>query len=137
VTRKAAQLGLVVLMLLAGLMLWLGSPLIWLWIGAQLTDSQQPQFGPYMVIGIGILATTVAIVFALSRLNRIYEQLVGERQTVQVRLPWMRSLSDLRDQRRRTELTVFDAVLVFTALTALTAFVGWFFLFAGSPLPAG
>lgn len=124
-------------MLLAGLMMWLGSPLIWLWIGAQLTDSQQPQFGPYMVVAFGILATTVAIVFALSRLDRAYERLVGEQQTVRVRLPWMRNYSDQGDSRQRAELTVFDAVLVFTALTALTAFVGWFFLFAGSPLPGG
>ena len=106
-------------------------------LGHRSIFSQQPQFGPYMVVAFGILATTVAIVLALSRLNRAYEQLVGEQQTVRVRLPWMRNYSDQGDSRQRAELTVFDAVLVFTALTALVAFVGWFFLFAGSPLPVG
>lgn len=122
-------------MLLAGLMMWLGSPLLWLWIGARLTNSQQPQLGPYLVVAVGILVTTIALVFALSRLNRSYEQLIGERRRVlRVRLPWMRNFSE---QRRPTELTVFDSVLVFTALTALVAFVAWFFLAAGSPLPKG
>src|SRR5205085_6626314 len=32
--RKLAQAGLIVLMVLGGLMLWLGNPVIWLWIGS-------------------------------------------------------------------------------------------------------
>ena len=51
---------------------------------------------------------------------------------MRVRLPWMRNFSE---QRRPTELTVFDAVLVFTALTALVAFVAWFFLSADRRCP--
>lgn len=132
--RLAAQVGLIALMLACGLMMWLGSPVLWLWVGAQLTNSQQPQLGPYMVVAIGILATTIALVFALSRLNRAYENLIGEQRTVRVRVPWMRNFSE---QHQPTELTVFDAVLVFTALTALVAFVAWFFFVAGSPLPQG
>ena len=130
--RLVAQVGLIALMLACGLMMWLGSPVLWLWVGAQLTNSQQPQLGPYMVVAIGILATTIALVYALSRLNRAYENLIGGQRTVRVRVPWMRNFSE---HHQPTELTVFDAVLVFTALTALVAFVAWFFFVAGSPLP--
>ena len=131
--RRPAQLGLIVLMLLAGMMLWLGDPLIWIWIGSQVTTSQQAGFGPYMLVAFGILASTVAMVIALSRLNRLYERVIGERRMVRVRLPWLRSMRDESGSNR--ELTVFDAVLVATAFMALAAFSAWFFFLAGSSLP--
>jgi hypothetical protein len=133
--RKPAQLAIIILMLLAGMMLWLGDPLIWIWIGSQVTESQQGGMGPYMLVAFGILASTVVVAYALLRLNRLYERVSGETKTVRVRLPWMRSLRD--ESGRETEMTVFDAVLVATALMALTAFALWFFLIAGSPLPRG
>lgn len=135
--QKPAQLGLVVLMLLAGMMLWLGDPLIWIWIASQITTSQQPGFGPYMLVAVGILVSTIAMVVALSRLNRLYERVTGERRMVRVRLPWMRSMRDESEAQRNRELTVFDAVLVGTAFMAFATFGLWFFFIAGSSLPGG
>jgi hypothetical protein len=131
--KKSAQLGLIVLMFLSAMMIWLGSPIIWLWIGSQVTSSQAPGFGPYMLVGTGILVSTGLLAYALARLNRAYEQVVGEARTVRVRLPWLRSLRDERSPA--TRLTVLDFILVLTALTAIATFAAWFLLFAGSSLP--
>jgi hypothetical protein len=133
-SRKSAKLGLIVLMVLSAMMIWLGSPVIWLWIGSHVTESQAPGFGPYMLVGGGILASTVALAFLLARLNRAYEEVAGEQQTVRVRLPWLRSLRDERNPG--TRLTVLDFILVATALSAILALGAWFLLFAGSPLPS-
>ncbi len=132
--KKSAQIGLIVLMFLSAMMIWLGSPVIWLWIGSQVTSSQAPGFGPYMLVGGGIIASTGLLAYTLARLNRAYEELVGEARTVRVRLPWLRSLRDERSPG--TRLTVLDFILVLTALTAIVAFAAWFFFFSGSPLPS-
>ena len=89
--------------------------------------------GPYFVVAIGILASTVAVAFGLARLQRLYEEVTGQEATVRVRLAWLRSLRD--DRKPDTRVTVLDLILVTTAMAGVLAFVVWFFLFAGSPLP--
>jgi len=126
---------LIALMVLGALMLWVGNPAIWLWIGSQMTSSQQGEFGPYVVVAMGILASTILVALALARLNRAYDDLLGRRQTVRVRLPWLRSLRDERKASR--EVTVLDFILVATAIGALLTFALWFVFLAGSPLPGG
>jgi hypothetical protein len=132
-SRKPAQAGLIALMVLGATMLWAGNPVIWLWIGSHVTSSQQAGFGPYMLVGFGILVSTVLVSMALARLSGIYERVSGTQATVRVRLPWLRSLRDERPST--TQITVLDLILVLTAGSALTAFALWFLLFAGSSLP--
>ena len=132
-SKKLGQAGLIALMVLGGLMLWLGNPVIWLWIGSHTTGSQQGRMGPYVLVAFGILVSTVLVSFALSRLNRTYQSLTGHVSTVRVRLPWLRSLRG--EQEGRPEVTVLDFVLVATALSAVLTFAVWFFFLAGSSLP--
>jgi hypothetical protein len=132
VQEKSAKAGLIALMVLGALMLWVGSPVIWLWIGSQVSSSQQAGFGPYMLVGTGILVSTILVALFLARINRLYEQVSGQETTVTVRLPWLRSLRDERNPV--TRITVLDLILVTTAVTAIVAAVVWFFLFAGSPI---
>jgi hypothetical protein len=132
VPRTAARAGLIVLMILGALTMWVGSPVLWLWIGSQMTSSQQGEFGPYMLVGVGILGSTVAVALFLARVSRAYERVAGDATTVRVRLPWLRSL---RDEREAPRITVLDLILVTTAVLALTTFALWFAFLAGSPLP--
>ena len=131
-SRKFAQVGLIALMVGGSLMLWLGDPMLWLWIGSHVTSSQQAQFGAYMLVGGGIVASTVLVSLALGRLHRAYERVTGARAVVRVTLPWLRSL---RAERSAPRVTVLDLILVLSAIGALTGFGIWFFVFAGSSLP--
>jgi hypothetical protein len=132
VARAPAKVGLIASMVFCAMMLWVGSPALWLWIGSQMTSSQQGRMGPYFVVAIGILATTVAIALALARLQRAYERVTGQEATVHFRLAWLRSLRDDRDQGAR--VTVLDLILVTTAVLALLSLGVWFFFLAGSPI---
>jgi hypothetical protein len=132
VRKKLTQVGLITLMFIGGLMLWLGDPVIWLWIGSHMTTSQQARLGPYMAVGGGILVSTVLVALFLARVNRLYIEATDTRQP-RVRLPWLRSLRGESDSR--PEVTVLDFVLVTTAVTGILAAVVWFFAFAGSSLP--
>jgi hypothetical protein len=133
-SRKSAKVGLITLMVLGALMLWLGNPVMWLWIGSQVTTSQQGSFGPYVLVAVGILASTIAVAIGIARLNRLYERVSGEATTVRVRLPWLRSMRD--ERAPATRITVLDLILVSTAVAGVTAFVAWLLFFAGSSLPS-
>ena len=133
-TRRAKQTGLVTLMVLGGLMLWFGNPVIWLWIGSQMSETQRASMGPYFVVAIGILASTVAVAWGLARIHRRYQEVSGHVPTVRVRLPWMRSLRG--DEDSRPEVTVLDVIVVCTALLGILTAVFWFLFLAGSSLPS-
>lgn len=106
------------IMFLGSLGLWIGTPLLWLWIGSQVqgaTDSLGAAMAaafPGAVVTIGVLASILA------KLSDVY-----------------------RSNRRARGLDdpghfVLEAVLVVSAGITLTAFVVWFlFLSGASPLP--
>ena len=132
--RKAAAVVLIALMAFAAMMLWVGIPLAWLWIGSMVVDSSQPSMGPYMLVVVGIIASVIVDALLISRLNRQYERVTGSKGHVRVQLPWMKSMRGERDLHPR-EYTVLDTIMVATVALAALAMGVWFFFFAGSPLP--
>ena len=132
--RKLTQAGLVTLMVLGGLMLWFGNPVIWLWIGSQMSETQRASMGPYAVVAIGILVSTILVSLGLARDPSPLPG--GERPH-----PDRPRAAPLDAQRARggglaPEVTVLDVIVVSTALLGLTAALVWFVAFAGSPLPS-
>jgi hypothetical protein len=110
----------VLIMFIGSLVLWIGTPLLWLWIGSQIqgaTDSVGAALGaafPGAVITVAILASI------LGKLSNVYR---ANRQS--------RGLAD-------TGHVVLEGVLVVSAGFTLVAFVIWFFFFAGAnPVPIG
>jgi hypothetical protein len=132
--KKLSQAGLVGLMVAGGLMLWFGNPVIWLWIGSQMAETRSASMGPYAVVALGIVASTILVSWLLMRIHRRYQDVSGYTPTVRVRLPWMRSPRGESDSR--PEVTVLDVVVVTTALLGLLVALVWFVAFAGSPLPS-
>jgi hypothetical protein len=99
-----------------------------------MSENQSASMGPYAVVALGIVASTVFVSWLLMRIHRRYQDVSGYTPTVRVRLPWMRSLRGEQDSR--PEVTVLEVVVVSTALLGLLAAAVWFFALAGSPLPA-
>jgi hypothetical protein len=132
--QPIAKAGLIALMALGSLMLWIGSPLGWLWIGSQMQkDTQAAGFGPYMVVLFGIAITAVALAKLLQRLNRLYGVVAGLDEPVRIVMPWRRSLRG--ENEGRAPRTVLDVVMVISVAIGVVVLTIWFFFFAGSPLP--
>jgi len=131
-TRLAAG-GLVALMVLGSLMLWIGNPAIWLWLGSRLQSSTQPSLGPYVAVFVGLVISSVATFFLLARLNATYGRVTHTTPAVRVRLPWHRGLRSQNEGR--VPVSVLDVVMAISVGTALIAFAIWFLFFAGSSLP--
>jgi hypothetical protein len=134
VTSKAAAVLLILLMIVGSLMMWIGAPLFWLWLGSQLQSGSTPSFGPYLLILVGVVASMIVIGKLLSSLDRIYGRVTNTNATVRVRLPWHRSMRGERGSGRQTR--VVDIVMVASVSGALLLFGAWFFLLAGSSLPS-
>ncbi len=133
-TKKAAGATLIVAMSVASLLLWVGIPLGWLWIGSQLVDSSQPSMGPYMVVAVGIVASVVIDALLLSRLNRAYQRVTETDGQVRIQLPWLKSMRGERDAPRQS--SVLDIILIGSVTLAGLAMLAWWLLLAGSPLPS-
>jgi hypothetical protein len=129
-----AKAGLILLMALGSVVLWIGSPIAWLWLASQMqADTQAAGLGPYMVVLVGIATTAVVLAKGLSRLNRVYGTVAGEDEPVRVVLPWHRGLRG--EHEGRAPRTVLDIVMVISVGIGCVAMGIWFFFFAGSSLP--
>ena len=117
--------------------IWTGAPLFALWVGAEVVGEKQLTFGAVFIIVLVLAILVLAMSLALARLNAMYDRLIG-RPTRERRLTWLRSY---RDEDWRTEvhrqvgITVLEWIVMASVCLAVLAFVVWFFVFAGSPLP--
>ena len=108
------------IMLIGSLVLWIGTPLLWLWVGSQVQGATSSLGTALGVSFIGVVATIMLLAGILAKLSNVYQ---ANRRS--------RGLQD-------TGHYVLEAVLVISAGITLAAFVIWFFLFAGaSPVPVG
>jgi hypothetical protein len=123
-----------VAMLLAALALWTAIPLGWVFIGSKLSHTQFPSQGPYAVVAVGILVSVVLDAWLIGRLNLLYVRVTGTNRLSPMRPAWLKSMRDSSAPAGTT--TVVEAVLIGSVLLAGAAFVAWFFLLAGSPLPS-
>ena len=112
---------LVAIMFMGSLVLWVGVPVGWLWIGSQLQNGS----GLATAIGImmiGMLLTIVALLALLGWLNRKHLELLEARGRAAHMPP--------------DATTALELVLVASAVVAVVGFIVWFFGFSGSsPMP--
>ena len=112
--RGGARALLVLAMMIIGsLVLWVGVPAGWLWVGSQVqaeTDSVGNALG---VMFVGVVVSVISLVWVLIRLNNWNEEL--------------RERSGLEPRGN----TTLEMVLVVTAGIAVVAFGVWFFVFTG------
>ena len=119
--RTGAGATLVLLIMFIGsLVLWIGTPLLWLWVGSQIQGATSSLGTALGVSFLGVVVTIMVLAGVLAKLSDVYQ---ANRRA--------RGLED-------TGHYVLEAVLVVSAGVTLAAFVVWFFFFAGaSPVPTG
>ncbi len=108
------------IMFIGSLVLWIGTPLLWLWVGSQVQGATSSLGTALGVSFIGVVATIMLLAAVLAKLSNVYQ---ANRRS--------RGLQDSGHY-------VLETVLVISAGITLAAFVVWFFFFAGaSPVPVG
>jgi hypothetical protein len=131
--RHLAGALLVVVMAVGSVVMWLVSPVAWLWIASRMTDSSQPSLGPYLLVLAGMALTAVAIGKFLGMVNRTHMRVTGRLHDRREHATWNRSM---RGERKATnDRGVLEQVMAISVGCALVLFAIWFFAFAGSSLP--
>jgi hypothetical protein len=116
----AGALIVVLIMFIGSLVLWIGTPLLWLWIGSQIQGATASLGAALSAMFFGVLATITLLATVLAKLSNTY-----------------RAICRARGQGDPGHF-VLEGVLVVSAAFTITAFVVWFFFFAGtSPVPIG
>jgi hypothetical protein len=110
----------VAIMIIGSLVLWIGTPLLWLWVGSQIQGATASLGAALGTMMIGVVVTIALLAVVLSKLSNIYRA------------------NCLARGRADPGHFVLESVLVVSAGITLTGFVIWFLFFAGaSPVPIG
>ncbi len=119
--RTGAGAVLVVLIMFIGsLVLWIGTPLMWLWVGSQIQGATASLGAALGAMFFGVTATIAVLASILAKLSNIYRANCVSR--------------GMGDPGH----LVLEGVLVVSAGLTIAGFVVWFFFFAGtSPIPVG
>ena len=108
------------IMILGSIVLWVGTPLLWLWVGSQVQGTTQSLGTALAVAFVGVVISVMVLASVLSRLSDVYR---GNRMA--------RGDDDPGH-------VVLEGVLVVSAGVTVAAFAIWFFFFAGAaPAPIG
>jgi hypothetical protein len=126
--RGAGSALLVLLMGIGSVLMWIGVPVLWLWIGSKIADSSQPSFGLYLLILAGIVLTMAAVGKLLGLLNRVHMTLTGRIPQRREQTVWLKSMRGDRTATR--EHGVLATVMAVSVGIALVLFGAWFLLFA-------
>jgi hypothetical protein len=127
-----AAIMLVALMAIGSVAMWIGVPLVLVYIASQLADTPNPSLGPYLLIIIGLPIGMALVGKGLGALNRAHIRLTGA-EVDEYRPGWTRSMRGERTVSRRGG--VLDRVMIVSVAVAALLFAVWFFGFAGSSLP--
>jgi hypothetical protein len=131
--RHLAGWLLVLVMAAGSVVMWLVSPVAWLWVASRMTDSSQPSLGPYLLVLVGMAVTAVVIGKFLGVVNRTHMRVTGRLTDKRVQASWNRSM---RGERKPVnDRGVLEQVMAISVGCALVLFGVWFFAFAGSSLP--
>jgi heme/copper-type cytochrome/quinol oxidase subunit 2 len=104
---------LVVIMLGAGLVLWVGVPLGWLYVGSQVQGASESLGLALLVMAVGVLLSIALIVPALGWLNKKHLEL--------------REARGLESHGQ----TALEGIMTVCVVIAVIAFVAWFFVIEG------
>jgi hypothetical protein len=108
------------IMFIGSLGLWVGTPLLWLWVGSQIQGATQSLGTALAAAFLGVVLTVTVVAALLSRLSDIYRSNC-----------LARGLNDPGP-------VVLEGVLVVSAGLTVAAFAIWFLFLAGtSPVPIG
>lgn len=116
----AGALILVAIMVTGSIVLWVGTPLLWLWIASQVQGATQSLGTALAVAFLGVIATVLVLAALLARLSETYRA--------------NRVARGLEDPGH----ALLEGVLVVSAGVTVAAFAVWFLFFAGAaPAPIG
>lgn len=140
---KLKRTMLAIVGVLANVNIWTGAPLLALWVGSQAhewTGSRAPGTGVSMqsilivVVVLGVLE--FALIQLVAKVSDAYDALTGRRQGRR-RSPWLRSLSNERDEAElgKHGVSAIERTAMIGVIVCVLLFEAWLIFSPRSALP--
>lgn len=114
-----------------GVVVGLGVPVAWVWIGSQVQNSTAPSWSAFAVVHVGMIFTLLLIAgFFSFFVDR-------SKQKRRERADWMRGMSEERRVDSLTDLHPLELIIFFAVFIDIIVFLVWFFAFADPGTPVG
>ena len=117
--------------LLLAIVVGLGVPILWIWIGAQVQNSTAPSWTALAVVHVGMITTLLLIAGIFSF---IVDRSKGRRNE---RADWMRGQSEERRKESFATVHPLEQIVIFAVFVDIAVFLVWFFFFADPGTPVG
>ncbi len=126
-STTASRIGVIVLAIVVGL----GVPVLWIWVGSQFQGSTAPSWTALAVVHVGMIGTLLLIAGFFSFF------VARSRERDRVRADWMRGQSEERRQETFSDVHPLEMIIFFAVFVDIIVFLGWFFFFADPGNPVG
>jgi hypothetical protein len=117
--------------LVLGVVVGLGVPVLWIWIGSQVQESTAPSWTALAVVHVGLIATLLLIAGIFSFFVE------RSRRKRRDRSDWMRGMTEARRTDSLSDVHPLELIVIFAVFIDLAVFVVWFFAFADPGTPVG
>ncbi len=129
VAALCTQVGVLVL----GIAVGLGVPVLWIWVGSQLQGGTAPSFTALAVVHLGIIVTLVLIAALFS----FFVDRSNQRRRKLARHEWMQGMTEARRTDSITSTHPLELIVFFAVFIDIIVFLVWFFAFANPGTPVG
>lgn len=127
VVAAGTRVGVVVLGVLVGL----GVPLMWVWIGSQIQETTAPSWTALAVVHVGMIFTLLLIAGSFSFFVDRAKMKKHDRPD------WMRGMSEDRRVDSISDVHPLELIIFFAVFIDIIVFLVWFFAFADPGTPVG
>ena len=131
--------GLAALMMVVATNVWIGGPLLALWIGARIQTHSGGSLTIRPLTALTVFASLAVITTLLALLLRTvaaaYDRASGIEPGTRKRASWLGGADERRNRPGdRPPFTMLEKILVVAVVSAAIAFEIWFFFFSTSPI---
>jgi hypothetical protein len=126
--RGAGSALLVLLMAVGSVFMWIGVPVLWLYLASQIYESSTPSFGVYFGVLVAIAVSMALMGKLLGILNRWHMALTGQLPQKREQTIWLKSMRG--DAAAKRQHGILATVMAVSVGIALVLFGAWFLLFA-------
>jgi hypothetical protein len=126
--KLAHKVGLISVMGVGSVLMWLGAPVLWLWLAGQTSKVSGTGMGSILMVLIGIPVTVYAIGKVLARVDERYTVAFGPTDTSATRTvaKWMQSM---RNSPSEDEPPTMLVTVMLVSVTCAIVVVGLWFIF--------
>ena len=120
-----------VAMVVVGLVIGIGVPALWIWIGSHVQDSTAPSWTALVVVHVGLIFTFLLIASFFSF------WIARSRAQGKSRADWMQGMSEDRRVDSISDIHPLELIIFLAVFIDVVAFIVWFFAFGDPGTPVG